>query len=137
MKAAVANPARTGRTGSPPSRRSSIGIRKPQFHRHPCICWRAEGITMDCSICKDLEKALESRRSEYLEACSAAYYRVSTELAAHKNVDMERAKGDLEEHRLVCLFPDQRNPELFAEDERLIEYLQNRYLAGKDWAKIA
>jgi hypothetical protein len=62
-----------------------------------------EGITMKCSICKDLERALESRRSKYIEALSAAYYRVSTELAAHKNVDMERAKSDLEEHRLVCV----------------------------------
>ncbi|MGA2335912.1 MAG: hypothetical protein WA383_00100 [Terriglobales bacterium] len=39
----------------------------------------------------------------YIEALSAAYYRVSTELAACKNVDMERAKSDLEEHRLLCL----------------------------------
>ena len=92
---------------------------------------------MDCSICRDLERALESRLSAYREARSAAYYRVSTELAAHKNVDMERAKGDLEEHRLVCLFPDQRSPTIIAEDERLIEYLQNRHLAGKGWAKIA
>jgi hypothetical protein len=28
---------------------------------------------------------------------------VSTELAAQKNVDMERAKSDLEEHQLVCV----------------------------------
>jgi len=39
----------------------------------------------------------------YIQALSAAYYRVSTELAAYKNVDMERAKSDLEEHRLVCV----------------------------------
>jgi hypothetical protein len=57
---------------------------------------------MDCSICKDLERTFESRRSQYVEARSAAYYRVSTELAAYKNVDMERAKSDLEEHQLVC-----------------------------------
>jgi hypothetical protein len=57
---------------------------------------------MDCLVCKDLKRAFEFRRSEYLEARSAAYYRVSTELAAHKNVDMERAKIDLEEHRFVC-----------------------------------
>ena len=43
---------------------------------------------MDCLICKDLERALESRRSAYIEARAAAYYRVSTELAARKNVDM-------------------------------------------------
>ena len=58
---------------------------------------------MGCSICKDLERALESRHSKYIEARSSAYYRVSTELAANKNVDMERAKSDLEEHRLVCV----------------------------------
>ena len=58
---------------------------------------------MGCSICKDLERALESRRSKYIEARSAAYYRVSRELAARKNVDMERAKSDLEEHRLACV----------------------------------
>jgi len=58
---------------------------------------------MDCLICKDLERVFESRRSMYVEALSAAYYRVSTELAAYKNVDMERAKGDLEEPRLVCV----------------------------------
>jgi len=58
---------------------------------------------MGCSICKDLERALESTHRKYIEARSAAYYRVSTQLAANKNVDMERAKSDLEEHRLVCV----------------------------------
>ena len=58
---------------------------------------------MDCLICKELERAFESRFSAYIEARSAAYYRVSTELAAKKQVDMERAKSDLEEHQLVCV----------------------------------
>jgi len=58
---------------------------------------------MDCLICKGLEQAFESRHSEYIEARSAAYYRVSTELAACKNVDMERAKSDLEEHQSGCV----------------------------------
>ncbi len=58
---------------------------------------------MDCLVCKDLERTLESRRSQYIEARSAAYYQVSTELAAYKNVDMERAKSDLEDHQLVCV----------------------------------
>ena len=34
---------------------------------------------------------------------SAAYYLVSMKLAARQNVDMERAKSDLEEHPLVCV----------------------------------
>jgi hypothetical protein len=59
---------------------------------------------MGCLICKDLERTLDFRRSKYFEARSAAYYRVSTELAASKNVDMERAKSALDEHRLVCRF---------------------------------
>ena len=58
---------------------------------------------MACVICKDLERVLELRRTNYLEALSCAYYRVSTQVAAHKNVDMERAKNGLEEHRAVCL----------------------------------
>jgi hypothetical protein len=59
---------------------------------------------MGCLICKDLERTVDFRRSKYFEARSAAYYRISTEFAASKNVDMERAKSDLEEHRLVCSF---------------------------------
>ncbi len=57
---------------------------------------------MDCPMCKDLEQVFEARRSNYIAARSAAYYRVSTELAAYKNVEMERAKSNLEEHQLVC-----------------------------------
>jgi hypothetical protein len=58
---------------------------------------------MACLICRDLERTLDFRRSKYFEARSAAYYQVSTELAAQKNVDMKRAKSDLEEHQLVCV----------------------------------
>ena len=61
------------------------------------------GIATNCPICKSLEEACESRLSEYVKARSAAYYQVSTELAAYKNVEMERAKSELEEHRLVCV----------------------------------
>ncbi len=57
---------------------------------------------MDCLECKNLEQAFESGLSQYNEARSAAYYRVSTELAAKKNVDMERTRNELEEHQLIC-----------------------------------
>jgi len=63
---------------------------------------------MDCSKCKDLSGALELRHNEYLEARSSAYYRVSTQLAAKRNVDMERARYDMEEHRAVCVSYAQR-----------------------------
>ena len=57
---------------------------------------------MKCSICKNLERVFECKRREYFEARYSVYYRVSTKLAAYKNVDMERAKSDLEEHQFVC-----------------------------------
>ena len=58
---------------------------------------------MTCLICKDLERTLDYKRSKYFEARSAAYHQVSTELAAQKNVDMQHAKSDLEEHQLTCV----------------------------------
>ena len=39
---------------------------------------------MDCLICRDLKRTLGFRRNEYFKARSAAYYQVSTELAAYK-----------------------------------------------------
>lgn len=59
---------------------------------------------MECLMCKDLGRVLDSRLASYKAARSAAFYRVSTELAARKEVDMERAKTDLQEHELVCSF---------------------------------
>jgi hypothetical protein len=58
---------------------------------------------MGCPICRNLERAYEDELNEYLEACSSACYRVSTKLAGQKNVDMERARYELEEHRSVCV----------------------------------
>jgi hypothetical protein len=51
--------------------------------------------------CKNLEEAFESRLRDYIEARFAAFYRVRSELASKKYVDMENAQYDLEEHRLV------------------------------------
>jgi hypothetical protein len=59
---------------------------------------------MECPICRDLERAYQAGLSEYIEARSSACFQVSKWHAALKNVDMERAKSDLEEHRLVCVF---------------------------------
>jgi hypothetical protein len=57
---------------------------------------------MDCSRRMDLEQGFESGLSKYNEARSAIFYQISTELAARKKVDMERARYDLEEHKLIC-----------------------------------
>ena len=62
----------------------------------------AGGKGMDCPICKGLHHAFETRRDAYVEARHAAYYRVSTELAAIKKVDMERARSAIDEHQLMC-----------------------------------
>jgi hypothetical protein len=57
---------------------------------------------MDCPICGELKRAYEAGFSEYIEARSSACYQISKKLAARKNVEMERAKSELEEHRSVC-----------------------------------
>jgi hypothetical protein len=59
---------------------------------------------MDCLLCKDLDRGLRLTLASYRKARSAAFYRVCTDIAAKKEVDMERAKNDLQEHRLVCSF---------------------------------
>ena len=65
---------------------------------------------MNCLECKNLEEAFESRVGQYIEACSAAFYSVSTELAAKKNVDMEHARENLENHRFVCVSAAELRP---------------------------
>ena len=59
-------------------------------------------ISMDCLKCTNLEQAFEFTLSKYVEARFAPFFRVSSELAARKMVDMERAKNDIEEHQLRC-----------------------------------
>lgn len=57
---------------------------------------------MDCLECKDLQRYFDEMQARYVAARMSAYYRVCTELAAKREVDMERAKSALEEHRNVC-----------------------------------
>jgi hypothetical protein len=58
---------------------------------------------MDCPRCLALEQAFGIKLNKYSAACSAAFFQVSTQLAARRMVDMERARNDLEEHQLMCL----------------------------------
>ena len=58
----------------------------------------------NCLKCENLNRVYESRLTRYLAARSAALYRISTEFAAKQQVEMERAKNDMEEHRLICPF---------------------------------
>jgi hypothetical protein len=58
---------------------------------------------MQCVLCESLQYAFETRQREYLESASLACYRVSTKFAAYKNVEMERARLELQEHQAVCV----------------------------------
>jgi len=61
------------------------------------------GSKMSCLRCQELERALDVRRSEYSEALASPYFRVSRKFAAYLSVELERAKNELEEHRLACV----------------------------------
>ena len=58
---------------------------------------------MDCPVCWGLKRAYEAAVNEYMEARSSACFRVCMDVAARKNVEMERARYELEEHRRVCV----------------------------------
>jgi hypothetical protein len=58
---------------------------------------------MKCLVCANLERAYLARLREYEEARSSAGFRISTRLAAQINVEMERARYELEEHHAVCV----------------------------------
>jgi hypothetical protein len=74
------------------------------LHRTP-VCWVAveTEYPMYCRLCENLERVLAATEAEYLEASSLAYHQVSKKFAAYKNVEMERARAELQEHRMVCL----------------------------------
>jgi hypothetical protein len=59
---------------------------------------------MTCQICRNLESAFEARRNEYLGAASEACYAVTKRFAAYLNVEMERARVELQDHRSICRF---------------------------------
>jgi hypothetical protein len=58
---------------------------------------------MECLICRELERAYNLGLGEYIEARSSACYRITKRFAAAKNVDLERARYELEEHRVLCV----------------------------------
>ncbi len=67
---------------------------------------------MDCLICRELEQKLETRRMQFAEACCSASYGVSTKSAAYRNVDMEQARSELQDHRSVCAYLCRKPPAL-------------------------
>lgn len=57
---------------------------------------------MNCSECRDLYRVFERRNTRYLEARAAAFFRISTRIAARKLIDLQRAMNDLLEHQAEC-----------------------------------
>ncbi|MGA2101577.1 MAG: hypothetical protein ABSG34_10765 [Candidatus Sulfotelmatobacter sp.] len=57
---------------------------------------------MNCSECRDLYRVLERRNARYVEARTAAFFKISPRLAARKHVDLQRAMSDLQEHQAEC-----------------------------------
>jgi hypothetical protein len=58
---------------------------------------------MNCPTCLELERTYETGLSEYIEARFSEWFFLCPGVAARKNVDMERTRCELEEHRLVCV----------------------------------
>jgi hypothetical protein len=48
---------------------------------------------------------LRCKLAKYAEARASPFYKVSKELAARNQVNMERARNDLKEHLLICTDP--------------------------------
>jgi hypothetical protein len=66
-------------------------------------------VFFNCSSSSTLRRITTEFHNDELKQAMARktpgqWVRVSTELAAYKNVEIERAKSDLEEHQLVCVF---------------------------------
>ena len=60
---------------------------------------------MGCPVCKRLERTFEGWNTECIRARSSLYGSASTRFAAYDNVEMERARSELQMHRSVCAFP--------------------------------
>ncbi len=58
---------------------------------------------MDCKVCRELGRRFKFELAEYTDARASVYYQVSKKFAARKNVDMERARVEFEEHRRTCI----------------------------------
>ena len=58
---------------------------------------------MDCKVCKELRRRLQIEITEYTGALASVCYQVTKKFAARKNVDMERARVEFEEHCRTCV----------------------------------
>jgi hypothetical protein len=85
---------------------------------------------MHCVLCENLQQAFEARQREYIESGSLAYYRVSKKFAAYYNVEMERARNELQEHQAVCVSAANLSGRLPAEVLRRPQHQKDRQSAA-------
>ena len=64
---------------------------------------RSEGELMRCSICRDLEQALESKNVECIKVLSGPYCHFSDRFMTYGKIELECAKSDLKRHRSLCV----------------------------------
>ncbi|MGA2559263.1 MAG: hypothetical protein ABSF17_06260 [Terracidiphilus sp.] len=57
---------------------------------------------MGCAVCKRLERTFEGWNTECVRARSSLYGQFSNRFEAYDNVEMERARSELQMHRSVC-----------------------------------
>lgn len=57
---------------------------------------------MNCPECRGLYRIFEQKRARYVEARSAAFFQISTKIAVRRDVDLQRAFSDLQEHQAAC-----------------------------------
>jgi hypothetical protein len=87
-------------SASKPIQQSSCAFSEPrQLPCQPIV----KGVLVNCSHCRELEQAYEAALSEYVKARASVSFRICSNLAARKNVDMERTKSELEEYRPMCV----------------------------------
>ena len=60
---------------------------------------------MSCVRCTSLLRTFRAAQSSYQAARTSAFFVVTQQLAASKQVDMERAKSELFEHQKICRPP--------------------------------
>lgn len=60
---------------------------------------------MSCVRCGALLQKLRSAQSSYEAARVSSFFTVTSEMAASKRVDLERAKSDLFDHQEICRRP--------------------------------
>ena len=64
---------------------------------------RSEGELMRCSVCRDLERALESKNVACVKVLSGPYCHFSDRFMSYGKIELECAKSDLKRHRSLCV----------------------------------